>query len=271
MREPLTLPAGDAVLAADRWPGSGPTLLFLHAGVADRRSWYAVADRLRDVGPLVAYDRRGFGDSPVGASPYRDLDDLVAVLDQIAADPVWLVGSSMGGRLSLDLALAQPERVAGLVLLAPAVSGSPGPGALDAATERLSALLDAAEGDLEQTLRLETWLWLDGPAGPEGRVAGPARALAQEMNAVALGNDVPDTAAAVEPGAEAWHRLEEVAAPTTVAWGDLDVPFFAERCAQVAERIPTARAQLLPGTAHLPYLEQPQLVADLVRTAVQRS
>ena len=271
VRESLTLSVGPVGLAADRWPASGPTILLLHAGVADRRSWYDVADRLHDVGAVVAYDRRGFGTSPPSATPYRDLDDLVAVLDQLSADPVWLVGSSRGGRLALDLTLEHPERVTGLVLLAPAVSGSPPPEALDPATERLSELLEAAEGNLEETNRLETWLWLDGPGGPEGRVGGQARELALTMNAVALSNDPSDDAAAVEPGQEAWPRLEQLTVPTTVAWGDLDVPFGAARCEQLVTRIPGARRRVLAGTAHLPYLEQPQLVADLVREAVSQA
>ena len=133
----------------------------------------------------------------------------------------------------------------------------------------MSELLEAAEGDLDQTNRLEAWLWLDGPGGPEGRVGGRVRELALAMNAVALRHDPPREAAAVEPGQEAWPRLEQLAVPTTVAWGDLDVPFFAERCEQLVMRIPEARRRVLEGTAHLPFLEQPQLVAELVREAVQ--
>ena len=58
MRESFTVPVGSADLAADRWSGSGPTVVLLHAGVADRRGWYGVADRLGDVGQVVAFDRR---------------------------------------------------------------------------------------------------------------------------------------------------------------------------------------------------------------------
>ena len=37
--------------------------------------------------------------------------------------------------------------------------------------------MEAADtaGDLDEVNRLEAWLWLDGPAGPEGRVSGPVR------------------------------------------------------------------------------------------------
>ena len=265
-RTSLVLDVPGARLAADRWPGAGPTAVLLHAGVADRRSWYAVADRLAGGTSVVAYDRRGHGASASSDAPYRDLDDLVAVLAHVGGAPVWLVGSSMGGRLALDLALARPDLVAGLVLLAPAISGAPPPAALDDDTARLSGLLEAADGDLDEVNRLEAWLWLDGPRGPEGRVGGPARQLALDMNAVILGNDVPDDASSVDR--DAWSRLHEVAVPVTVAWGDLDLPLLVERCEHLVACVRGARRAVLVGTAHLPYLEQPDAVAALVRAAM---
>ena len=101
----------------------------------------------------------------------------------------------MGGALALDAALAAPERVAGLVLIAPAVSGQPEPGRqLDADTMRIIGPLIAAgeAGDIDEQLRLHAWLWLDGPTSPERRVGGPARDLALAMNERIVRNDVPD-------------------------------------------------------------------------------
>ena len=90
----------------------------------------------------------------------------------------------MGGGVALDAALEAPERVAGLVLLAPAVSGDPelDEDAYIAATDGLAEAIDAAwtAGDVEACNRLEVRLWRDGPAQPEGRVSGPPRELALE-------------------------------------------------------------------------------------------
>jgi len=69
---------------------------------------------------------------------------------------------------------------------APRVSGDPEPDDEDyiAATDGLAEAIDAAwtAGELEACNRLEVRLWLDGPAGPEGRVSGPPRELALDMN-----------------------------------------------------------------------------------------
>jgi pimeloyl-ACP methyl ester carboxylesterase len=256
-------------LAAERWPGGDPVVVLLHEGVADRRGWREMAGCLAPEVTVVAYDRRAFGESPPSDAPFSHVDDLLAVLGQVAGGPAWLVGASAGGGVALDTALTAPDRVAGLVLLGSAVSGAPVP-ELDAATERLGDLIDQAmaSGDLDEANRLETSVWLDGPAGPEGRVAGAARSLALDMNAVILRNGVPEDAG--DSGEDAWDRLEEVRVPVTVACGDLDVPFIVSRSRELAGRIPAARHEVLPGMAHQPYLEQPETVARVVRQALAR-
>ena len=269
MSERFTVLRDGIELVAERSSGGTTLVVLLHEGVADRRGWREMTGYLAPTVTVVAYDRRGFGETPPSPGPFSHVEDLFAVLDQVADRPVWLVGASAGGGLALDAAILAPERVAGLVLLGTAVNGAPGP-QLDTDTQRFDTLLDQAiaAGNTEEINRLETWLWLDGPAQPEGRVSGPARALASEMNAVILRNGVPEDAGA--SGVDAWNRLEEVHVPVTVACGDLDVPFLISRCRQLARRLPNARYQDLPGMAHQPYLEQPNTVAELVLQAVSQ-
>lgn len=271
MWKPARVEVPAVPVVAEQWVGSGTPVVLLHAGVCDRRGWYATVERLAGCGRVVAYDRRGFGESPVDLGSFRHVDDLLAVLERVAGDePAWLVGSSMGGQVALDAALLRPDMVGGLVLIAPAISGEPEPDGLDPDTQRLSDLLDAAyeAQDLDEVNRVETWLWLDGPAAPEGRVRGAARDLALAMNEIVLRNNVPETAG--EAAVDAWQRLEDVKVPVTVAWGELDLPFLTQRCEQLVARLPGAHRCVLPGNAHLPYLEDPARVADLIRTAVTR-
>ncbi len=201
---------GSASLAAERWPGAGQPVVLLHSGVTDRRSWRGVAEALQPKVGVVAYDMRGYGETSGATYGFSHLEDLNAVIDHVASGPVWLVGSSMGGEIAIDAALASPERVAGLVLLAPAVSGAPEPSTFDADTDRLVRLWEDAQtsGELDEINRVEMWLWLDGPRGPEGRVSGPARELALAMNAIALKNEIPEESG--KSGLAAWSRLEEI-------------------------------------------------------------
>jgi pimeloyl-ACP methyl ester carboxylesterase len=271
MPEQLSVDVGDTRLHTERWPGDGPTVILLHAGICDLRSWRATAELLAPL-TVVAYDRRGFGSSPGPDGEFRHVDDLHRVLDAVSPnDPAVLVGSSMGGGVALDLAVSAPDRVSALVLLAPAVSGAPDVEEVDADTQRLGDLLDKAMdgGDNDEVNRLEMWLWLDGPTAPEGRVGGAARALALEMNAALLSRGESEHGGA--SGIDAWQSLEEVRVPTTVSCGDLDLPFFLDRCREIARRVPNADYTPLPGMAHLPYLEDPQQVARLLTRAVARA
>jgi pimeloyl-ACP methyl ester carboxylesterase len=271
MNAKLAMARPGCVLAGERWPGGRPLAVLLHEGIADRRSWAQVAGYLAPSMTVVAYDRRGFGETAVGDRPFSHVDDLLGVLDEVADDRAWLLGASAGGGVALDTAIAAPDRVAGLVLLGTAVSGAPDPELLDPDTQRFDTILDAAiaAGDLAEVNRLETWLWLDGPAQPEGRVAGPARQLALAMNEVILRNGDPEEAGA--SGIAAWERLDEVRVPVTVACGDLDVPFLIARNRELARRLPSARYHVLPGMAHQPYLEHPDQVAGLLIRAVAES
>ncbi len=270
--EPLQIRAGDATLAGERWGGAGATIVLLHAGVCDRRGWREVGARLAAAGRgVVAYDRRGFGDVPPAGAPFRHVDDALAVLDAVSRDaPAWLVGSSMGGAVALDVALEAPERVAGLVLLAPAISGDPEPGdeAYIAATNGLAEAIDAAwtAGAHEECNRLEVRLWLDGPAGPEGRVSGPPRDLALDMNRIVLANGEPEADGA--SGIDAAGRAHEIAIEAVVACGDLDVSLKVRRSAELAGALPNGAYRSLPGRAHLPYLEAPEEIAALILSAI---
>ena len=260
--EPFTIRSGAAALAAVRHAGDRPPAVLLHAGVADRRSWRPAAGPLSRALRLVAYDRRGFGDTTYAAEPHRHADDLLCVLDAVAGDePAWLIGSSQGGRVAIDLTLARPDRVAGLVLVSPAITGAPEP-ELTAAEAEFEARFDAAEaaGDRDAVNRLDAHLWLDGPAQPEGRVAGAARELFLDMNGRAL--SAPDPGPELEPP-DAWARLDQIACPALVVWGDLDLAAITAGCAGLAAILPAGRPAEMAGTAHLPYLEQPARFAAL--------
>jgi pimeloyl-ACP methyl ester carboxylesterase len=266
---PLAVAREGTVLKGERWAGSGPVVVLLHAGVTDRRSWSQVVPRLTPSTTPVTYDRRGYGETPVSQTPFSHVDDLLAVIESVADGPAWLVGSSMGGGLALDAAIVAPAMVAGLVLISPAVSGH-SEFDMDPDTARLEPLIDDAfeKGEVDEVNRLETWLWLDGPGQPEGRVGDPVRALVRTMNDIILRNDVPEDDG--DSGLDAWERIEEIGVPATVASGDLDVPFLVKRSRKLAERLPAGAFVELTGTAHLPQMEDPAAVAALVREVCRR-
>lgn len=248
--------------------GRGRPVVFLHAGVADSRMWAAQLPAVAAANHAVAYDRRGFGGSRAEPEPHRHADDLLTVLDALAARrPAVLVGCSQGGRVAVDAALAHPGRVAALLLVAPDVAGAPEletPGAVGDLAHMI-AVAEAA-GDLDEVNALEAHLWLDGPGEPEGRVSGAVRELFLEMNGIALRAGPQGTEREED---DAWGRLGELRMPVHVLCGARDIPGVVDRCEAIAARVPGATLRVLHGSAHLPPMDAPAATTEWVLGALR--
>ena len=125
MTEYLTSPQGRR-LAFNRSPGKGPGVVFLGGFRSDMEGSKALflEDRTRTNGhSFLRFDYSGHGvsEGAFEAGCIGDWrDDARAVIDALTEGPQVLVGSSMGGWISLLLARERPERVAGLVTIAAA-------------------------------------------------------------------------------------------------------------------------------------------------------
>lgn len=271
MYETLEVPRGATTLIARRWSGppGAPSALLVHSGVTDQRGWEPVARELSRCATVVTYDRRGYGKSGAGEDPFSPVDDLLAVVDWLSLSKPWLVGSSMGGALVLDAALDAPVDFAGLVLFAPAISGALEPEEDEIEPEAIELFAKVTEclaaGDLAGANRYETWLWLDGPTSPEGRVGGDAREAMLVMNAPLLERPVPEE---IDASRSAWDHLEEISVPCTIVCGALDVGVQVRWCEVLAARIAGARLVRLEDAAHLAYIEQPSLAVDCITQAI---
>lgn len=118
-------PAGRlGVLHAGTSVAGRPPVVLVHGGGTDAAaiSWYRLLEPLSRDADVWAPDLPGFGASmdvdPVGG-PVALADVVVSVIDGCDLDRVVIVGISMGGDVALNVALRHPERVAGLVLIAP--------------------------------------------------------------------------------------------------------------------------------------------------------
>ena len=113
-------------IAWRRIAGTGPTVLWLGGFRSDMTGTkaQALADWARDRGRgFLRFDYFAHGQSSgdfLAGSITRWRGDVLAVIDALTEGPLILVGSSMGGWLACLAALARPQRLAGLVLVAPA-------------------------------------------------------------------------------------------------------------------------------------------------------
>lgn len=240
--------------------GAGAPVVLVHAGIADARMWGPLVERLVPGWRVVRPDLRGYGRSVLPPGPFSHVDDLAAVLDATAAEPVHLVGASMGGRVALDLALARPAAVRSLVLLGAVVSGFDP----DAPEPPLWADVVAADraDDLDALADAEARMWLADPDGT--RLPPGVLDLVREMNRTALAAERSGIATE-RPVDPAVDRLGGLDLPVLVVDGDLDLPDIGLAADLLAERLPRVERVRLPGTAHLPALERPDDVADLLQ------
>ncbi|MFJ5073386.1 alpha/beta fold hydrolase [Streptomyces sp. NPDC088553] len=240
---------------ADDAGGDGLPLVLLHPGVGDSVVWDPVLPALTAGRRVIRYDVRGYGRSPAPTAEYSPVRDLEGVLDHFAIERAVLVGSSMGGATSVDFALEAPERVAGLALLVPGVSGYEGL-ATGEFFERLEPL--ARAGDMEGIVRLGLRAWAKAGGGtPESDPV--AAALCRAVLPAWFSNIGHQLT-----GPPAFDRLGEIAAPTLLALGELDRPEVVRCNEEMAERIPGCRLVRLSASDHYPTLREPEHVARLI-------
>jgi 3-oxoadipate enol-lactonase len=248
--------------------GSGPPILLLHEGIADRTMWDPQWTAWSNRFELIRYDQRGFGDSDDPDGAYSLHGDALSVLDAVDADRAYVVGASMGGRAALDLTLAAPERVAALVTVVATPSGWEHSADLTAAFEAVEAAYE--RGGLEAANETELGMWVDGPSRSPGDVDPAVREHVARMNRWALEREeaCEQRGMAIEPSEldpPAVGRLGEVAAPTLVVTGALDQPSVNAGSAAIAAGVPGAEAVEIADTAHMPSLERP---AEFERAAL---
>ena len=220
------------------------TVVLLHGFAGTGRAWDPVAQRLdRERYTALAPDLRGHGD----ARDARPVSFAACVDDVLDAAPARFVlcGYSMGGRIALHVALAAPERVDRLVLVATTagIDDETARAARRDDDERLAAFADGAS--IEQFA--DRWAAQPVFAGTppdaarmwrEDLVRNDPRALAAVLRAIGTG--------AMDP---LWDRLGELTMPATVLVGERDAKFVAlgER---LAAALPAGELVVVPGAGH---------------------
>lgn len=251
--------------------GSGPPLVLIHAGIANLRMWDPQVAELATRYRVIRYDTRGYGETETAHVEFSNRDDVAALLDALDEPSAYVLGASRGGMIALDFACERPERVDALIVAAGGVGGYQADVSPEARAAEES-MNDASERaweakDWDVLADLETAYWVDGPGQAPNRVDASMRALVHEWILSTYraekeeGIPLPLTPPAVE-------RLAALRMPLLVIAGELDEPSTTAACRYLAQRVPGARFELLPGVAHMMNLERPasfnRLVAEFL-------
>lgn len=282
---------GDVLVHAAHWPANAPDaetgtpVVCVHGLGGSHANWMRVGPRLAGIGPVWAPDLAGFGLTPPpegrSTSVPDNLDLLAGFIRHMGRGrPVLLIGNSMGGFFALTLAAEHPDLVAGLVLIAPAVPPvlhPPDPRALTLFLAYTIPLLGPWYLDRQaraqppvETARTMLNLCAADPAAIDDEILAVHAELAARRRG--LPHALPSLVRTwrslllrLGPGRVCfWRQVERIQAPALVLSGAHDLIVSPESVAALRRRRPDWAGHELAAAGHIPMLERPHQVADLV-------
>jgi pimeloyl-ACP methyl ester carboxylesterase len=256
--------------------GEGEPIIFVHGIAGCWRNWLENLPYFGRTHRTIALDLPGFGDSPLPsweitmANYGRLIHDFCERLglDRVAA----LVGNSMGGFISTEAVIDEPERFDRLVLISAAgISFAEWDGrSLDAAARIFKAAIPMLSGE-----RRSYWARPLGRKLAFGRIFRNPNKLRPELLAeqVRPGLQAPGFSDALASiwGYDTRKRLPEIEIPTMVVWGLNDQIVPVEAALGYHRLIPESRLEIFERTGHLPMLERPARFNPLLEEFIESS
>lgn len=234
-----------------------PSLVFINSLGTDFRIWDAVTPHFANQFSILRYDKRGHGlsDSPPGPySIHNHSDDLAGLLAYLKLESVILIGISVGGLIALDYTLRYPQTVRALVL---ADTGAK-IGTSAGWSERIETVrAKGMEGMAE--IIVSRWFISSFKQERSAEYRG-YRNMVSRMPAegyMATVATLRDTDLRMEAS-----RIE---AKTLVLCGTQDLPTPPELARELAGSIPNAHLEMIEQAAHLPCIEQPDMMAARIQ------
>lgn len=247
----------------DLGPAEKPALVFSNSLGTDFRIWTDVAGRLADRFRIVLYDKRGHGLSETGEPPYsiaEHVADLAALLDDLAIEGAVVCGLSVGGLIAQGLYASRPELVSALVLCDTAHKI----GSAELWNTRMAAIEKGGIASIAEAI-LERWfsraLREDDPVA----LAGWRAMLTRTPQAGYLG-----TCAAIRD-ADFTEEAGRIAVPALCLVGAEDGATPPDLVRALADLVPGARYEVIEGAGHLPCIERPSAVAELVEAFIEEN
>jgi pimeloyl-ACP methyl ester carboxylesterase len=247
----------------------GPTdrlpILFIHAGIADRRMWDPQWQLLASTRDSIRIDLRGFGDStsrPDGALDH--IADVVDTIEHLGVTRCHLVGSSFGAGVATEVTLTRPDLVRSLLLC------PPGGSLLAELTPDLRNFFDTekaalARDDIDAAVDANVTTWVIGPRRSESEVAPDVVAAVRQMqgNAFHIAASWGDVEQ-VELEPSALDRLADLDLPVLVLVGGHDLDTTHDAAERVCAGAPHVTRVDWADVAHLPSMEKPQPFLELL-------
>jgi pimeloyl-ACP methyl ester carboxylesterase len=257
--------------------GEGPAIVFVHGLSGSWPNWLEQLPVLAKDHRVIAMDLPGFGHSPMPEEPItisayaRLLDGL---LDALSVSAATVVGNSMGGFVSTELAIVYPQRVERLVLVSAA--------GISTYRHRDVERIEPYLRRLAPMVALYTgWTaarsdWIVRRSGLRNLTLGfvmrhpsrlPGALAAEQLRGAGKPGFMPALRANIDYPIR--ERLPEIACPTLIVWGDEDRVIPVEDASAFEELIPNSRKVIFEGTGHMAMLERPAAFNELLHEFVE--
>jgi pimeloyl-ACP methyl ester carboxylesterase len=242
--------------------GQGDDVLFI-SGLADEGGcWVDQVAGLKDSYRITTFDNRGVGRSSTPEGRFRIADfmaDTAALMDELGLERAHVVGSSMGGAIAQELAVAHPDRVRSLVLNGTWCRG-------DRFLHEVfrNWMWSAEKADSIRDFLVTVNLWCFSPRiWNDGTMDGWIDAAEASPNAQSVDAFCRSAEALIEH--DSADRIGAINAPTLVTVGELDLCLPERYSQEIVERIPKARLAVVPAVGHQPFQEVPEDYNRLLR------
>ncbi len=246
--------------------GQGPDLVLLHGWGLHGGVWDTLMPRLTPHLRVTRVDLPGHGRSHDVPMPPTLTELTLQVMAGIAPGAV-LLGWSFGGLVALEAALEMPQRMRGLILANSTprfVTAPDWPHAM--LPETLQEFADGLVTDYRDTLRRFLSLQVRGDESARGSL--------RELRDSLFAHGEPDTASLATAlkilrDSDLRSRLKQVSVPTLALASGYDRLTPPEASVSMAEQIPGARLEILPKSAHAPFISHAEAFAAAVLRFVQ--
>ena len=241
-------------------PAGRPVIVFANSLGTDFRIWRDVIVRLAGDFPIVTYDKRGHGLSDVGAAPdsiETHVDDLAGLLDHLAVRDAIICGLSVGGLIAQGLYQRRPDLVHALILCDTAHKiGTP-----EIWNSRIVAI-EANGIDSIADAILERWFTPAFRSQQALALAGYRNMLIRQPVAGYTG-----LCAAIRD-ADYTQAAGRITVPTICIVGDQDGSTPPDLVLSMARLIPGARYEVIKDAGHIPCVEQPEMLTEILRAFI---
>ncbi len=257
----------DDVPLAYEETGNGPPVVLVHGTAANQ--WGELPALLETDHRVIAYDRRSFGRSQAPAPPElsRHAQDLAALVRELGAVPVKIVGWSAGGIVALEFAVSYPELVSGLVLVEPPLYAKRRPTLRQARAVLTAQLLGRLGRDRRGAEAFLRWAGRRADGGTDLDRMSPIAREELLANASAIVRELGlGTGEHLTP-----EQLGQIRAPAILLIATESEPAFHRAGDRLVEIVPAPHRREVERSGHFMQLDRPDAIATAVREVVAKS